>query len=299
MNTAATIDYFIGVDGGGTGSRLRLVDSDGIVLASATGGPANVYLDFDRAIRTLRDTIAAGLASAALRDEVLSTTALGLGLAGVSASSVAEQVRAAFPEFARVTVSNDGLTACLGAHGGRDGGLAIVGTGSAAVLRLHGTAVNFGGRGFHLGDDGSGACMGRDLVRKALRAHDDLEPWTPLLRAVMAEFDDDPVRVIQWGREAASRDFAAYAPLVFEAAKQGDAAAQDLANRSAEAIGELILALRHRGAPRIALVGGLAAALSPFLDPSVRALLQMPKADALAGALLLAGGRMPGSSDER
>jgi glucosamine kinase len=58
---------------------------------------------------------------------------------------------------------------------------------------------------------------------------------------------------------------------------------------AADAIGELIEALIARGAPRIALGGGLAAAIAPHLRPELRARLREPLADALEGALFMAG----------
>lgn len=283
------IRFFIGVDGGGTGCRVRLADADGEILGESRGGAANVYLDRERATATIRDTIAAVLAKAGLAATSREEVSLGLGLAGVSSREVAAAIRAAFPEFGSVAVVHDGASACLGAHGGADGGLVIVGTGSAAVLRLRGAEVSFGGRGFHLGDDGSGACLGRDLWRKVLRAYDGLEPWSPLLRSSMAEFGDDPVAVIRWGRDARSHEFAAYAPRVFAAAREFDPAALLLVRDSAAAIGELMAALRDRGAPRISLVGGLAGEITPYLAGDIHELLSPPLADALSGALMLAG----------
>ena len=287
MNTRSR--FFIGVDGGGTGCRVRLADAAGRILGESIGGAANVYLDRPRATATIRDTIAAVLAKAGLAAANRADLSLGLGLAGVSGPEVAATVRAAFPEFGSVAVVHDGVSACLGAHGGEDGGLVIVGTGSAAVLRLRGVDVSFGGRGFHLGDDGSGACLGRDLWRKVLRAYDGLEPWSPLLQNSMAEFGGDPVAVIRWGRDARSHEFAAFAPRVLAAARELDPAALVLVNQSAAAIGELIEALRYRGAPRISLVGGLAGEITPYLADEPRDSLSPPLADALAGALMLAG----------
>ncbi|HAB26036.1 MAG TPA: N-acetylglucosamine kinase, partial [Pantoea sp.] len=35
--------YYLGIDGGGTRCRARLIDAQGKVLAQAEGGPANVF----------------------------------------------------------------------------------------------------------------------------------------------------------------------------------------------------------------------------------------------------------------
>lgn len=284
-----SFEGFLGLDGGGSRCRARLCDPLGRVVAEAEGGAANVYLDFEGAVATVKATVDEVLQRAGLGGGAGSRLSAGLGLAGVSSPAVAARVGAAVTLLARVQVVHDGVAACLGAHGGQDGGLVIAGTGSGAVLWRDGHAISIGGRGFLLGDDGSGAVLGRALWRRALRAHDGLEPKTPILAALMAEYADDPVRVIAWGRAAPSYAFAAYAPQAFASAADADPAALAVVSDAANAIAELVEALRRRSAPRIALVGGMAEAITPYLPAAARAALKPPLADALDGALFLAG----------
>ncbi|MFL1876942.1 hypothetical protein ACIKT0_17595, partial [Hansschlegelia beijingensis] len=89
---------------------------------------------------------------------------LGEGEAGVSQKREMEAMRAEPHPFARLELTTDFETACLGAHGGEDGGIVIVGTGSAAYARVAGAAFRFGGWGFEVGDDGGGAPLGREVV---------------------------------------------------------------------------------------------------------------------------------------
>lgn len=281
---------FFGVDGGGSRTRVRVADASGRTVAQVEGGSANVYLAYDTALATVEDAIMRAGTAAGLDTSTWSGAVLGLGLAGISSAAVGARVTAHFaPRFGRVVACNDAVIACLGAHAGRDGGLVIAGTGSAAVLRLDGRDTTFGGRGFLLGDDGSGAVMGRQIWRRALRAHDGLEARTPLLGDLMAEFSHDPVAVIAWGRHATSGQFGAYAPLIFAAALDGDPAALDVVAEASRAIAELVTILLHRAAPRVSLVGGLAEPLRPFLPERVLTRLQPALQDALAGALFLAG----------
>ncbi|MEA3112283.1 MAG: glucosamine kinase, partial [Caballeronia sp.] len=44
-----THKYLIGVDGGGSGTRVVLADTEGIELARATGGPSGLALGVERA----------------------------------------------------------------------------------------------------------------------------------------------------------------------------------------------------------------------------------------------------------
>src|SRR5437870_3119263 len=59
-----------------------------------------------------------------------------------------------------------------------------------------------------------------------------------------------------------------------------------------EAVGDLLDLFLARGIDRLSLVGGLADAITPWLTPDLRARLRCPDADAAAGALLLARGRL-------
>lgn len=282
---------FLGIDGGGSRCRVRVRDWLGVMRGGVEGGTANVYLDFDTAIGNIRDGIKASVAPVS-NSPSPPQLRLGLGLAGVSGPHMAQRVHAALADLGTVTVTHDGDIACIGAHAGGDGGLVIAGTGSGGVARIAGRAIAIGGRGFILGDDGSGARLGLDAMRRAVRAADGLEPATPLTTRLMERFGNDPVAAIEWGRTARSSDFGQLAPLVFDHARENEPVARELVQRSAAAIAELAEALTRLGAPRLSLVGGLAAALLPFFASAVP--WRDPMFDALDGALILAGCPLPG-----
>lgn len=283
---------FVGVDGGGSRCRVRVRDASGALVAVAEGGAANVYLEFDAGLRTIRDSIRSALASLPDVDRV--DLRLGLGLAGVSSPDIAAAVARNLADLGPATVRHDGEAACIGAHAGADGGLVVAGTGSAALARVGGQVLALGGRGFILGDDGSGARLGLEAWRHALRAHDGFEPHTALTRALMAEHDGEAFSVVRWGRTARSLDFAACVPTVFAHAHGGDPLALDLIGATARAVAELGAAVVRLGVPRVALVGGLAAPLRPYLPQPFAAILSEPIHDALDGALLMAGCPLPG-----
>ena len=76
-----TARFFLGVDGGATRCRARLRDSSGRELGHGLGPSANIYVDFDDAIRVVRETIesviAAGVACSLQADQVLMYPPLG------------------------------------------------------------------------------------------------------------------------------------------------------------------------------------------------------------------------------
>jgi glucosamine kinase len=281
---------FLGVDGGATRCRARLRDADGRALAEAKGAAANIHVDFAAAVAAMRAVVDEALEKAGLGNVHRGTVSIGLGLAGFKQGSDQTRVAATFPSFRLVRAANDATTACIGAHAGGDGGLVIAGTGSAAIARVGGAETIIGGRGFALGDDGSGSHIGLDAMRSAMRAFDGLAPASALTDDILAEFGGDPVAMMNWALEAKPGDFGAFSPRVFEHAASRDPVALGIVNAAARAIGDLIRGVIALGAERVALVGGVGDAMRPYFEPAVAARLSPPLYDPTDGAILLVGG---------
>ena len=289
--------YFLGVDGGATRCRGRLRDGSGRLLASANGAAANIYVDFDRAIGAIEDVTSAVLQNAGLAGA--KCVALGLGLAGLSKDADARRVEGRFPRFEKVRAVNDAVIACLGAHDGADGAIVIAGTGSAAMVRIAGAETIVGGRGFILGDDGSAARIGLEALRAAVRAADGLGPRSPMTDALLARFSGGPLPAVEWASDAKPGDYGAFAPLTVHHAARDDVVALPIINQAVAAIAALTHAVQKLGAERVALVGGLGAALRPFFDDALARALRRPAHDPVDGAILLAGGHAPVAGDAR
>jgi len=105
----------------------------------------------------------------------------------------------------------------------------------------------------------------------------------------MERFGRDPAAVVEWAAAAKPRDWAALAPEVFEHAALGDDVAVRLVRASARAAESLLRRLADLGAGPVCLMGGLAAPTRRYLGPAVLTMLREPQADAMAGALMLAG----------
>jgi glucosamine kinase len=281
---------FIGVDGGATRCRARLRGPYGAALAEAVGAAANIHVDFAAAVEVMRGLIVEVRNEAGLGGDKNSRIAIGFGLAGLNDAGDAAKVCAAFPGYALVRAANDATTACIGAHAGADGGLVIAGTGSAAIARIAGTETIIGGRGFALGDDGSGALIGLAAMRAATRAYDRLAPASALTSEILGAFDGDIVAMVRWARTASPGDYGAFAPRVFQHAAKGDPIALAIVASAAAAIAALARGAVGLGAQRVALVGGVGDALRPYLEPEIAELLTRPLYDATDGAILLTGG---------
>ena len=72
----------------------------------------------------------------------------GAGLAGTEVTSACDQFLNTPHPFDRLTLKSDGYTSCLGAHGGRDGALIAIGTGTVAFQIEGDKEYKAGGGGF-------------------------------------------------------------------------------------------------------------------------------------------------------
>jgi glucosamine kinase len=285
---AGGIPLFLGVDGGGTGCRARLETAGGNILGQGLSGPATTRLGIEQAWASIMVAIDAALMEAEVLKADHARIRVGIGLAGVGRKGALEALQACPHDFLRVDFISDGLAACFGAHSGQDGAIVIAGTGSVGIGRVNGRDLRVGGYGFPISDEGSGADLGLQAVRLALRAHDGRIERTALLGDVLHRFRDDPAEAVAWMDGATATDYATFAPVVMRHADQGDAAARRIVQSAAEQIDALVRALFDQGAPRVSLLGGMASAIEPWLAPDVRRRLKPADGDAVSGAIILA-----------
>lgn len=291
--------YFIGIDGGGTKCRARLKNRAGKVLGEGLGGASNIRLGLSSVWRNLMTAVDDALAQAQLSRADLPDIHLGLGLAGITSATNAQVTIDSGPQFGSIRASSDAHAACLGAFSGHDGAILITGTGSAGYAFVDGVGHAVGGWGFEVGDDGSAAGLGREALRASLRGYDKIAPSTPFTREMIAHFGGNPADVIAFVTTATPSDFGGLAPIIMRFADEGDVVAAGLVQAVADEIGRYLKRLNDLGASRIALVGGMAAPIIPWLSPWATALLTEAEQDAVEGALLLAQGAGNGLNEVR
>lgn len=283
------MNWYLGVDAGGTRCRARLVDENGVVRGAAEGGSANTRIGLELVHETLLSTCLAACEMAGLTREKLADIHVGIGIAGLSRVGAKEALQAADFPFAHVHFTSDGAIANLGAHLGDDGAILSLGTGSIAFVRVGGREFTIGGYGFPISDEGSGAALGLSAIRHALRALDGRTRPTPLSEEVTRRFNHEITQVITWMDQATASDYATFAPLVLDRADLGDEIALLIVRDAALHVERFIETIFARGAPRCALMGGLAERLKPWLRLRIIDQLCKPARDALDGALLFAG----------
>lgn len=266
MNSSTEL-VVVGVDGGGSSTRVYVADERAQVLFKTTGDGS--------AVRPGEEAVSADVIGTLVRNAVIDAEmghllprALVVGVAGVGreAQRIALQQELERLDIAEtVVVISDAEAAMEDAFGEGPGILLIAGTGSIAWGRSPaGTLQRCGGWGPLIGDEGSGAWLGRKALQVIAAANDGREPETALTGALLTALELDEVpAIIAWAANASPADFATLAPAVLSAAEVGDLRANTIVTMAVEELALHIRALARtlfvdeRAAIPVALHGGL------------------------------------------
>lgn len=300
--------YYLGVDGGGTNCRIRLADENLVTLADAAGGRSNLQIEAgEPAYRSIMEGTREAFAKAGIDYGETANTYACFGMAGGRLPSAREAFAKRDWPFAGVKVYDDIDIARAGAHGGEDGAVIIVGTGSAALAMVNGVRHQAGGWGFQIGDQMSGAILGRELVRYAVEAADGLVEASPLTEAVIEKLGGTVDAVMDWsfpqdprgpmpstngapstllGRAPA--EFGALVPMFMDYFDKGDPVARKLMDIELGYIDNYVRWFKARGVTRMAAVGGFGTRLYPLMIERYGDFIVRPVEEPLHGAVILA-----------
>lgn len=269
MNT-----LLIGIDSGGSTSKLKARSDDGLVelsLISAGANPKRV--GFTAAADRLAELIArCDSETGGSRALVIQIGAAGVGSRGDRAQlavGVSERVSTILgnDRLVDVEVCTDAELALMAAFGGDSGVVIIAGTGSISICRTtNGDVLVRGGWGFRLGDEGGGYHIGLAALKHL--ASDFENGWScELTRHVANTFGlasrDDLISFVYDQDRTAE-----VAPFVIQAAGMGDDEAGAILDGAVAAIGSMLVRISNTNAdhvtPRYVLAGGL------FREPHYR-----------------------------
>ena len=282
-----TESLLLGVDGGGTRCRAQLCNFEGKALGGGLAGPANVRLGLEESLAEVFDAAARSFRNAGLAPREHTVVAC-LALAGASEPVVLAALKSYQHPFRSAVYTTDSHAACVGAHRGGDGGIIIIGTGSVGEAIVEGRRHRVGGWGFPVSDEGSGAWLGCEVARRTLWALDGRTPWTPLLKSVAERFDSDPHEIVRWMSGARPGTSQLWRRSLSLAHCGRSPLGRELTAAAAHHVERLAERLLDLGARRLALMGGLAKSIEPWLSPWTRQWLVPPAAGALTGAIALA-----------
>jgi len=285
-------DIYIGIDGGGTKSRVRIEDAAGHLLGQAVGGPANIRLSVEGSWKAIHQILVDALnpLGISLNDKTYRFHA-GLGLAGCEVTEAFQTFINIPHPFTTLKAVSDAHVACQGAHGGGDGAIIIVGTGVVGYQIEAGKDVKIGGWGFPHDDEGGGAWLGMEATRLAFQWLDHRTEKSPLVEDIFDFFKNDLDYFVSWANRANSSEFARLAPLVINHSQREEIAAVRLMKKAAQAVDKIGQGLHKLQAGEndlpCCLFGGIAPFLESWLSQSLRSRLVARKADASQGALFM------------
>ena len=282
------VDYLIGVDGGGSGTRALVHHVRHGAVGAGSAGPSALQQGIPQAWDHVRLAVRRGFESAGQAVPPWQRCALVAGLSGASHAPWRDAFLAADPGFALLQAESDAFTMLMGAHAGKPGAILIAGTGSIAeALRPDGTRATVGGWGFRVDDEGSGGWLGLQAVRHGLAAFDGRANPGPLARRVWIHCGDERESLQAWCGSAGQFEFAQLAPTVFDC-EASDPAAARLLEQATAALEDLALAIDPRARLPLAVAGSIAERLAPRMRPFVRGRIVAAHAGAAEGALMLA-----------
>jgi len=246
-------NYALGLDGGGTKTRVQVVRRDGQVVGQGQAGPCNIAaLPVDEALANAFAAAEAALSQAGAGPENVRSIC-----AGVAGSSYADRriafgagLQARFPN-AQIAVEPDFMVALAGATNGGLGIVVIAGTGSAAYgENAQGEAHKTGAYGYLIDDAGSGYGVGRAAMAAVLREADGTGEPTVLTRRILEALQLPSLAEIVPGVYGGGLDrvtIASLSQIVAQSAREDDdAVARAILMRSGGALARLVEPIARR-----------------------------------------------------
>ena len=288
--------FIAGIDGGGTHTRVELRDQDNHFISRTEFGPFNLNSIGEEAFRKLLAEIFT--ACGGMKD----CARLCIGAAGISNPRVKEilEEELANAEFTGLCkLCGDQEIALRGAMD--TAGVALIaGTGSISFGKNDaGNCARAGGYGHLIDDGGSGYALGRDVLNAAVRSFDGRCSSSAMESAVYAQLSGTaPQDIVSFVYNPATDKsaIAKFSHIALALAEQKEPVAQEILDRGAQALSELVEAVQRSlslSGCQIALLGGLLSQDNVYRQTVVSHLSHIgtpiaPAHDALWGAAQIA-----------
>ena len=237
--------YLIGIDGGGTKTHCVLTDFDLNVLYECFGGPSNFLILGDEVVcGTILNLVES--CRTFINGSYEDIACVVLGTTGAGRRNDAERLENSFSEFIskkniniNFRVESDARIALEGAFSGRPGSILIAGTGSIMFGKdAEGNIHRVGGFGRYIGDEGSGYSIGKKGLIAVSKSFDGRAEHTLISALAAKKFKIASPEILITEIYKNAFDIASVAPLVLQAAEEGDETALKIINDETD---ELIL----------------------------------------------------------
>ncbi len=262
-------EYLLGIDGGGTKTEFLLTDLEKnavrrIILGASN--PVNIGIENTKALLSKGiSQVCGGIDYGRI--------SVFAGIAGCGTESNAASIRDFLSGFgfASFGAGSDADNAVSAALKGKNGVAVIMGTGIIAFGILDGETHRAGGRGYLIDKGGSGFCFGSDALNAAFEFIDGRGGSELMLKLVEERLVAPLTASISRIYAEGAAYTASFAPVVFEAYKQGDKTAEAIIDRNAYEAAKIIRAACGNSEEKrknIVIVGGLCRQkdiLEPFI----------------------------------
>jgi len=244
------MNYYLGIDGGGSKTTAAVCDETGRLCAKVLGDSVNYYA---LGLKKARANMAALLDSLQEEREVKRYRAAFIGMSALNGRATPEELRAFTEGILPADKAEMDSDLYIALELMRRDGLACVvvcGTGSMAAARDgSGQIVTTGGWGHLLGDEGSGYAVALAGMRAAIRGAEGSGPPTALSEALLWHFQIQTLRELiplVYDPPIEKKEIAAFVPAVSRVAEEGDAVARSILEAGARDLAVTALALLKR-----------------------------------------------------
>jgi N-acetylglucosamine kinase-like BadF-type ATPase len=268
------VKYVIGVDQGGSGTRAVVCSLDGKILGVGNGpGACHIFTGMDVAMKATQIAVEGAKAMAGISYE--KALAFAGGYTGADWPDEYDLLREAIEKLniaKRVTIVNDCIVALRGGTEKSYGAILVAGSGANCAVRAP-DGREYIYHYYHDDHLQGGSALADAALKAIYRAETGRPPQTSLRERVLSYLDLPNVDALMRGRvegDISGDEVLDIAPLVFEAAENGDQAAVNIITNFGVGCAELLVnGIQRLGMGsldiEIVLSGGVFKAKSPLL----------------------------------
>ena len=244
------MNYYIGIDGGGTKTDCILVDNNFNILCSINNGPLNLLSSgITESAKTVFKLINSCISKLNINLSLIQC--IGVGAAGAGRIEDSIKLESKLKELLSIPiytkVFSDAEAALEGAFNSHPGCILISGTGSIIFGKdNNGLIHRSGGFGKILGDEGSGYMLGKKALIAALKEFDGRSEKSLITPLLKEKYNIESVQEIINSVYKNNMDISSVAPLVLASAGNNDLIALKIVDEETNELLDLILSMMKK-----------------------------------------------------
>lgn len=239
------MEYIIGIDGGGTKTKLKVSSVSKNFIWSCSSGPCNLTSEKPEIVR---ENLHSLINRCLVINKFNTNDCLGicLGAAGAGSAKIRKLLYEIINELnitTNILITTDSEATFYGALDGERGIVLISGTGSICYGKnQYGQIHRTGGWGHLISDEGSAYYIGISVLRQVMKSYDSCDHKTILTELVLNSLGlNEPPELIDfiYSKDTGKAEIARLAVLCDEACDYGDEVAENIMQDSALQLFEL------------------------------------------------------------